>query len=257
MVNPDEDTMVVDELAGLDIQTALFPAGEVDDWSPGEIKRLQANAEKTVRRFQSAYQKSVQAVREVTSEKNILADELEAAQTRSEHLKLQLANIAAQSAKQESAMQSMAEELAGLRCTVREDAEFRSRSLRIVTKDASNVDGDEDLEIPYHRRKRHSTESFASKDSSWDSVFSQAPLGTCTPLSAADTSPELHQAPRFETVGAEIVEECQNCHGVGRSEAWDVVRLLKEESRSLKARIAQCESANEDALSLLGVVSRV
>jgi hypothetical protein len=53
------------------------------------------------------------------------------------------------------------------------------------------------------------------------------------------------------------VKECQNCYGVRRSEAWDVVHVLKEESRALKARIAQCESANEDALSLLEIVSTI
>ncbi len=52
-------------------------------------------------------------------------------------------------------------------------------------------------------------------------------------------------------------KECQNCHGVRAAEAWDVVHVLKEESRELKARIAQCESANEDALNLLEIVSTV
>ena len=246
-----------DELTGLDIQTALFPSGMIDNSSPEKLKNLQGNAESSIVRFQTAYQKSLQLVREVTSEKNALTDELEVTQTRSEHLKLQLAIMAARAANQDSAMQSMAEELAALRCRIREDAEFRSRSLRIVTKESSDADDDRSMGDGYYGTSRPSTESFASADSSPDSVFSQAHLGTCTPISAADTSPELCQSSSFEPIAMGPAKECQNCHGVRAAEAWDVVHVLKEESRELKARIAQCESANEDALNLLEIVSTV
>lgn len=253
--NSEKSTFEEDELTRLDVQTALFQSGMTAEPSIEGFKSLQANAESIICRFQSAYRKSLQSVREVTSEKNVLRDELEAAQTRSEHLKLQLANMAAEAAKQESAMQSMTEEVVALRCKLREDAEFRGRSLRIITKDQS--DESESLRDGYQKGKRQSGGSFVSQESSSESVFSQAPLGTCTPISAADTSPELYQAPRFDSLQGDHSKECQNCHGVQRSEAWDVVHLLKEESRALKARIAQCESANEDALSLLDIVSTV
>jgi hypothetical protein len=247
-------TIVEDELTELDIQTALFPSSMKDDASLEGFRQLQANAENTISLLQSAYKKSLQSAREVTSEKNVLNDELEAAQTRSEHLKLQLANMAAQAAKQESAMQSMADELVVLRCKVRDDAEFRSKSLRLVTKESSDADDVGYLVDSNHRSKRQSADSFTSEESSSDSVFSQPPLGTCTPISAADDVPELYQAERG-SLRAEAVKECQNCHGDRRSEAWDVVHLLKEESRALKARIAQCESANDDALTMLDMVS--
>jgi hypothetical protein len=246
---------VSDELMDLDIQSALFPTGFEDDASQEGLSRLQSNAEHTIRRLKVAYQQNLRAFRDLSSEKNVLSDELEAAQTRGEHLKLQLADMAEQSATQESAMQAMAEELAALRHKIREDVEFGSKSLRIVTNESSIADGAESMKESHRRRKRHSAESFVSQDSIAESVFSHAPPGTCTPVSAADTSPELIQSPRFEVVAVEPAKECQNCHGVSRSEAWDVVHMLKEESKALKARIAQCESANEDALHLLQVVS--
>ncbi len=170
---------------------------------------------------------------------------------------MQLGNMAAEAAKQESAMQSMTEELVALRCKLREDAEFRSRSLRIVTRDPSDTNGSGSLQDGYWRENRLSGGSFVSQKSSSDSVFSQTPLGTCTPISAADTSPELYQAPQSHSLEDDHTKECQNCHGVQPSEAWDVVHLLKEESRALKARIARYESANEDALSLLDILSTV
>ncbi|ERF68358.1 hypothetical protein EPUS_06774 [Endocarpon pusillum Z07020] len=255
--NSEKSTLEEDELTRLDVQTALFQSGMTVEPSIEGFKSLQANAESVICRFQSAYRKSLQSVREVTSEKNVLRDELEAAQTRSEHLKLQLANMAAEAAKQKSAMQSMTEEVVALKCKLREDAEFRSRSLRIITMDQSDANESESLPDGYQKEKRQSGGSFVSHKSSSDSVFSQAPLGTCTPISAADTSPELYQAPRFDSLQGDHLKECQICHGVQLSEAWDVVHLLKEESRALKARIAQCESANEDALSLLDIVSTV
>jgi hypothetical protein len=251
--NVDKCNVVEDEIAELDMQTALFPAGTIDDSSPEEFKKLRTNAEITIRRLQAAYQESLESIREVNSEKNVLKDELEAAQTRSEHLKLQLAKTVAQSATQESAMHSMAEELAAARHKIREDARFRRKRLRIVTNESYDEDDARSMTKSPRRRKRHSAESSASEDSSSDSIFSHAPPGTCTPVSiTADTNPDILQEPTF---GAITIKECQNCHGVKRSEAWDVVQVLKEESKALKARIAQCESANEDALRLLDVAA--
>ena len=249
--------MVEDEITALDIQTALFPSDSNDEFTLDAFKNLQTNAEKTIRQLHTAYQKSLRSVREVTSEKNVLMDELEAAQTKSEHLKLQLANVVASSANQESAMQAMAEELATLRQRIRRDAEFSGKSLRIVTSDSSDVEDPEIMKIGHRRKKRHSTESSASEDSSSDSIFSHATLGTCTQISANEASSGLLSTDIFHSATVEYVKECQNCHGVRRSEARDVVQILKEESRALTARIAQCENANEDALAMLEVVSAV
>lgn len=252
---PEKCNVIEKELADADLQPPLLLSGTVDNPSPEEFKKLQADAENSIRRLRDAYQKSLQSLREVTSEKNVMMDELTATQTRSEQLKLQITNLATQSTERESAMQSMAEELAMLRQRIREEAEFRNRSLRLVTDGSSNTDNARSLENSIPRRKRHSEETFTSDESSSDSIFSEPPLGACTPISAADLSPDLYGAPEVEMLGLEPVKECQNCHGIRRSEAWDVVHMLKEESKALKDRIAQCENANEDALRLLGFLS--
>lgn len=244
-----------DEITALDIHTALFPSSIDDESTLDAFQNLRINAEKTIGQLQTAYQQKLRSIRQVTSEKNILRDELEASQTKSEHLKLQLADLVANSVDQESANQAMAEELAALRQGCREDAPFYRKSLRIVPSDSSDVDDAEILRIGHRRKKRPSTESSGSEESSSDSVFSHAPLGTCTPMSATDDSPGLFLTDTSNGATVEGVQECQNCHGVVRSEAWDVVNILKEESRALKARIAQCEEANEDALALLEVGS--
>lgn len=253
--NSRKCNIVDDELTALDVETALFPSENNNKSSPQAFKELQANARTTILRLQSAYQQSLQSMRAVTSEKHVLKDELEAAQTRSEHLKVQMANMAATSANQESALQSMAKELVVLRQRMREDAEYRSKSLRLVTSDPSDADAIGNVGNNHHRRRRQSAGSSESEDSSSNSVFSVPPVGTSTPMSAADATPELYQTPTFHDIVIEPVKECQKCHGVQSSEAWDVVHMLKEEGRELKARIAQYETANEDALGLLEVVS--
>lgn len=48
------------------------------------------------------------------------------------------------------------------------------------------------------------------------------------------------------------VSECQKCHGVKASEAWDVVAMMKAESQALKEHIADLEGTNEQVLSMLG-----
>ena len=255
--NSQKSEVVEDELTGLDLRIAPFPSGTMDNLSPEIFHKFHSEAEDKIGRLRDAYRKSLQSVREVISEKNVLVDELHAAQTRSEQLKQQIASLARQSTEQESAMQSMTEELATLRHKIQEDAEFRGRSLRLVANEPSDICDIPSMSSSIPMRKRYSAESLTSDESSSESVFSQAPLGTCTPISAPDLSPELYRAPGFEVMEVEPVKECQNCHGVTRSEAWDVVHMLKEESKALKVRIVQYERANEDALNFLGAISAI
>ncbi|KIV84948.1 hypothetical protein PV11_00693 [Exophiala sideris] len=90
-----------DELANMDIDEALFPHGQPDEFSPAAFKNLQQNAEGTLRRFQQAYMEQQKSLRTTTSAKNVQTDELEAAQTRNETLKLQLEEMAERAAEQE------------------------------------------------------------------------------------------------------------------------------------------------------------
>ncbi|PGH10121.1 hypothetical protein AJ80_07571 [Polytolypa hystricis UAMH7299] len=46
--------------------------------------------------------------------------------------------------------------------------------------------------------------------------------------------------------------KCSNCHGATASEAWNVVSILKEESKGLKTRISDLECAVEECITLVG-----
>lgn len=255
-----------DELASLDITTALYPGGPPTEFSPAALKNLQVNAEGTLSRFQKAYQENLRALRAVTSEKLVQADELEAAQTRNEHLKLQLTDMAERAAEQEKALQTLQQELERERQRRRDEDEARKQSIRVVPGDVpSNSYSMDDSALPRRRKNRvseaSSLDTSESGISSADSVFSEASPGPYSPTTSAGASPILKHVPLFavntlQTLHNESLQpqaeppECMRCR-VSPLEAWAVVDIVQLESRALKQRIAELESAQEDALDFL------
>ncbi|KAL2404030.1 hypothetical protein ABEF95_002342 [Exophiala dermatitidis] len=237
-----------DELAQLNIQEALFPHGHPDEFSPAAFKNLQLNAEGTLRRFQQAYVEQLKALKSAISSKNVQADELEAAQTRNEHLKLQLQDMAERATEQERQIAELKTQLLQQQRSSLETSQSQQRSIRMVGQE-SELD---DAHARVSRRRNRSSDvstlgvgSEAGSDvSSVVSVFSEA-------LSAAPSSAatSVVTAP---SNGVEYARDnCPRCHGLSESEAWDVIGMMKMESTVLKQRIAQLESAQDDALDFL------
>ncbi|EXJ79652.1 hypothetical protein A1O3_07932 [Capronia epimyces CBS 606.96] len=246
VAQPSLDGIDLDELAHLDIQDALFPHGHPDEFSPAAFKNLQLNAEGTLRRFQQAYLDQQKSLRSAISDKNVQADELEAAQTRNEHLKLQLQEMAERAAEQEKAIADLKAQLATQRPS-HESRQAPHHGIRLVDQDC-------ELDLsshPKYRRNRSSdistlAESEAGSDvSSVVSVFSEA-------VSAA---PSQATSVSSATNMGYTRDNCPRCHGVSESEAWDVVGMMKLESAALKQRISQLESAQDDALDFLSGLS--
>ncbi|PGH13938.1 hypothetical protein AJ79_03353 [Helicocarpus griseus UAMH5409] len=48
------------------------------------------------------------------------------------------------------------------------------------------------------------------------------------------------------------VSRCNNCHGANASDAWGVVRMLKEENGGLKKRIGELEEVVDECITLVG-----
>ncbi|KIW26986.1 uncharacterized protein PV07_06768 [Cladophialophora immunda] len=226
-----------DDLAQLDIDEALFPHGHPGEFSPAAFKNLQLNAEGTIRRFQQAYKEQRQSLRSATSTKNVQADELEAAQTRNEHLKLQLQEMAERAAEQQNL-------IADLRAQLAAQLSLDSQqSVRIVPQ---NIDS---KPRPKYRRNRSSDVSTSgeseagSEVSSVVSIFSEA-------LSAAPSQATSIASPVLKSASL-ARDDCPRCHGLRPADAWDVVGMMKMESAALKHRIAELESAQDDALDFL------
>jgi len=253
-----------DELANLHVEAALYPAGRPADFSPAALKNLQVNAEGTLARFQKAYQENLRALRAVASEKLVQADELEAAQTRNEHLKLQLTEMAERAVEQEKAILSLQQELEAERLRRRDEAEARKQSIRLVPGETfTNYDSMGDSALPRQRKNRFSeTPSLnpsESGSSSAESVFSEVSPGPYSPATSTGASPHLKHVSLFAMNNTQSLQsgrsqtessECKRCR-VSPSEAWAVVDVVQLESRALKRRIAELESAQQDALDFL------
>ncbi|OCT50769.1 hypothetical protein CLCR_07213 [Cladophialophora carrionii] len=225
----------LEELAQLDVDAALFPHGRPDEFSPAAFKNLQQNAEGTIRRLQLAYREQRQSLRAVNSTKNVQADELEAAETRNEHLKLQLQEMAERAAEQEKLIIEMRAQLQAQRSS----HESHQQSIRMVAQDQDAAPR------PKYRRYRSSDVSTSgeseagSEVSSVVSVFSEQ-------LSIAPS-----HATSLDSSDAAARGDCPRCHGMRPSDAWDVVGVMKIESAALKQRIAVLESAQDDAMDLI------
>lgn len=200
-----------DEFLNLDISTALFPAGAADPFSPASFKNLQQNAEGVLSRFQAAYKERTISLRDTTAEKETIAEELEGAETRSKHLKIQLDDLSARVVEQDKAMMELVDELANLKRARVEEEEARKRTIRPVVPSTSTPfnnaiqqgeaeAGPEDTNRRRSRRERlsstSSTTDYESDDN--DSVFSKtrntSPRMSLSSVSTI-SSPETHPQP--------------------------------------------------------------
>ena len=274
--SPTNSVIENDELLHLSIPVALFPHGPTDTFSPAAFKNLQMNAEGALGRFQTAYRATYDSLHSARSVKNIQADELEAAETRNEALKMQLSDMAARASAQEEAMKQLKEELDMERNRRQEEQELRRGTVKLVQP------AEDQIRTYRGRRTRISditTSSFESSEQDADlssevsSIFSHSDRMTArsaSPTTDIEFSPATPQSSKFpsfrlttrtptkalnpaQTPQPVKIEkqECSVCHGVSSSEAWDVVSVMKEESRALKGRITELERANEDCLNLL------
>lgn len=282
-----------DEFLSMDPNAALFPAGQPDPFSPAGFKNLQQQAEGLLTRLQKAYKERTQALRELTAEKEALNEETQGAETRAQHLKLQLDEMAAKLAEQDGVMMNLVDELAQEKMARREEEEVRKCSVRLVEQDTQLPTMTLATRTSHGRTSSSNTVSdsgFESEDESCsaDSVFSRrntmhSPTMSMSSVSTTN-SPELsqpstdfgsqpHQTPRlraqqisykagYQHRNALVTRDavrpplaCANCNGVPSTEAWSVVSILKEENHCLKHRLQELEGALDGALDMVGGLS--
>ncbi|KAL9119350.1 MAG: hypothetical protein Q9187_004099 [Circinaria calcarea] len=275
-----------DELAQLDIKTALLPGGQMDPFSPSSFKNLLQNAEGLLSRLQTAYKQRTATLQEVIAEKEAQSEELIEAQTRAKYLKLQLDDLSAKLAEQDEAVMSMVNELAQEKQARQEDEQARKRTIRVVdaTTEVRRISSRRSKD----RMSRASTVSDSGFESDGDSLFSKehdssSPTTTSTPTSSIhspvtsqhskfapfqkpQSEAKLTQAVPIETeVGSVHLLESTvapvakntakrsslNSEVVHSSEAWGVVDILKEENKGLKERVGHLEGALDGCLELV------
>ncbi|KAI9762651.1 MAG: hypothetical protein M4579_000269 [Chaenotheca gracillima] len=273
-----ETPSLSDEFSDLDIGTVLFPHGPAEPFSPSSFKNLQMNAEGALTKIQTAYKLQNTALRDAVSSKVDLQDQLEEAETRAKHLKMQLDNMAVQAAEQEQAMKELSAELALEKRRRHHDEEARKRTIMLVKKPTYSVDHEDAEENSFGRTRsqKRSSQSTVSTDSNFDSelessadsVFSRSrsnssPTGTMFSSSTAVTSPDMYDIPLTDLDSLAVFkpasgrqplqpQSCTNCQGGSTSKAWSAVRDLRSENSDLRQRVTQLEGTVESCLGLVG-----
>lgn len=203
------DSAASDELMTLDINTSLLPGGPADPFSPSSFHNLLTNAEGLLHRLQTAYKQRTNSLHEITSENRAQRDELEEAEMRARHLKLQLDDMAAKVAERDKAVRTLGEELALERQQRRDEEEARKRSIVLVGKPRGApalTDEAGDMHLPIRQRKKRdsngtiaSDSGFESEDdcSSAESVFSRT-HGTTSPTTTTSSTPSAASPESFQ-----------------------------------------------------------
>jgi hypothetical protein len=156
------------------------------------------------------------AFHELSSEKEALADELEEAETRAKHLKMQLHDLAGSVTQHDKEMNALRNELEQEKEERRQEKEAREKSIALIRAQPTSPISppevqrrtSEDLGVDTDAARRHrrlrsrtSDTSFESDDESrtGDSVFSRCMSPVMQGISTNETTPEVGQA-RWESV---------------------------------------------------------
>lgn len=260
-----------DELLNLNISQALFPHGPVDPLAPSSFNDLLANAEALLSRYQRSYRQLSTALVDAQSEQSAQDDELDEAETRARHLKMQLETMAERATEQDEQMQTLVDELAFERHARQEEDAARTRSLALMqTQSQCSCQ-----HTP--RRRNRVSNSELSVDSGFESdaetdaasLFSRNCLSPATTDQSsileveADVTPTKHKkvqslqrggAYEKPRPGAVSVQSwgCANCEGGSQASVWGRLSKEREENRVLRQRVESLEEAVEGALDVVG-----
>jgi hypothetical protein len=265
--NPD------DELLNLNISQSLFPHGPADPLAPSSFHDLLTNAEALLSRYQTAYRQLSTALGDAHAEQSAQDDELDEAETRARHLKMQLETMAARAAEQDGQMQTLMEDLAFERKARQEEEAARKRNLALI-RGAAQCEHASCQETA--RRHNRVSGSEISIDSGFESetetdaasVFSRnclSPTGTdrssVLDNDIHDITPKgrkpqpLKRGSTYEKGQEGKVDiakggwGCANCQGGAQSAVWGRLAKEREENRTLRLRVETLEEAVDGALN--------
>ena len=279
-----------DAFLDLDINAALFPSGPADSFSPASFKNHMQHAEGLLSRLQAAYRERTISLREMQAEKETQVEEREGAETRSKHLKIQLDDMSAKLAEQDTAMMDLVEQLANEKRLRREEENARKRSVRLVkpsgiaaltpiTSDAGTGHDNQSNRMSSASTTDCDSEDESSAESLFSKKHSSSPRMSLSSVSTT-SSPETYQGPEVSSIAiaqtarlrhgqptlvksqrqsslgaASPAWNCANYQGGNASEAWTVVSVLQEENKCLKDRVEHMEQALEGCLDVVNRLS--
>ena len=210
--------------------------------------------------MQVAYKEKVDYIASIKPEIDAQREEVEEAETRSKHLKMQLEDMSQQAKEHETAMQEMAVQLAEEKIKAQEVHET-ARTVRLVRLPTDRSRDGEDEEAPRRRRKRGSAGSTTASDSGFESdldaesIFS-ASGSTDTPLSPPDSdgrSWNMRQ-PKGRAGGSRTASGNAGKRLGSEGAAWATVETLRGENRDLKRQMEETQRTLQGCIDLVSGV---
>jgi hypothetical protein len=202
-----------DEYLSLNITAALFPGGppkECDPFSPCAIQTLLANAEGLLLRLQTAYKLRTVSLYDLAAEHEAQKDELEGAETRAKHLRMQLEDMAQRAAVHDEEMMKVINELIAVKQARATEQEAREKSINLIRsrtiplcEGRSSWSADSGVGKRHHHAWQSSNEANYSdtslesdeESSSHESVFSRSTSPVTSEASGScSRTPEVHEA---------------------------------------------------------------
>jgi hypothetical protein len=237
-----------DPLRSHSIDSALFPLGPVDPLDPTAFHDLLSNATSIISTFQGIYNASFSEVHYLHNEIVMQKDEVEQADTRTQHLKLQLDEVAAQLAVQRQKSDMLEHML----------KEEQSRRKKSEENQESNRFGAQPFKVEEegvspkaaHRRSDSGFESDGS------SIYSVHPQTFKSPnivsVEKEDDSLQVQEIECEETKEhpAHVAASCQNCTGALNTSTLGNTDL-QTENQQLKIRVLELEIAVDSCMDMI------
>lgn len=241
-----------DDLLNLDITRALLPHGTPDILAPSSFNDLLTASEALLQRYQSAYRAKVSQTLELKAEKDAEKEELEEAETRARHLKMQLDGMAERAREQEEAMRALSLELLAERRRREDEERARRKSVQVVREKGSRA-------ASAATTRRPTTSSGSVSDSGFesdaDSAVDNESVGSS--FGAAPTLAEDGYQGDSETNKPKIDRRLSTYDKVLKTvagepaSAWAVMEGYREENRMLRGRVSELEDAVGNCLDMV------
>lgn len=262
-----------DDLVNLNIMTTLFPNGQSDELTPQSYNELLLNATNLLQRMQLAYKSKVEYIATLKPEMDVQREEIEEADIRSRHLKLQLEDMGRRASEQETAMKELASQLSEERFRNQEAREKESRKASRSFKQqppqspASTADEMTDDETTPRRHflnnKRVSAGSTDASDSGFESdldrdwtsqdpldpTFQRAVLASPGPITPTKQRLGNQHAPLNSSNLRNSVKRLGS-----DGSAWAVMERLRVENVALKKQVADMQKELQGCIELIGHV---
>ncbi|PPJ50726.1 hypothetical protein CBER1_08114 [Cercospora berteroae] len=247
---------VEDEMLSININTALFPHGPADPLSPQAFNDLLLNATNLIQRMQIAYKEKVEYLASIQPEIDAQKEEVEEAQTRSAHLKMQLEDTARIAKEQRDVNEELILKLSEEKMKVQQLQEERAKSIRIVRRETEIPEEDEDPNRTIKRSSRGSaSDSGFESDADTASLFSS---GVETPASQyASRPPTLDHRidPRYIPARGSVLSQQSTAFSRNEGVAWATVEKLRNENSDLKAQVVSLQQGYDGVLEFVETLS--